>query len=276
MHRLALGRRVIRRQLVAATNQNASLSQLTEGLIPYNQTGELILSEHEERFVDCIVTLQEEEDRLDTSLAIYLHKLSDTTPREQRKGRKSQKRKGITDNQHNLHKLREKLRHELPELFWPLYNDHDFSIYDESVVLKIFKKEWEKPMTISGLRSYRLACGTSKQKILIEMNSPKMEVMDSSIDMKMGEVQIKWRIVGDSKLNYTLGRILPINSRPNETRMISTFRVNNTGRVIQHIISDMEIIKGHQWNRATSMALIMGVFGTSQGQALPPSPAPTD
>ena len=66
-------------------------------------------------------------------------------------------------------------------------------------------------MTISGLRSYRLACGTSKQKILIEMNSPKMEVMDSSIDMKMGEVQIKWRIVGDSKLNYTLGRILPIN-----------------------------------------------------------------
>ena len=58
--------------------------------------------------------------------------------------------------------------------------------------------------------------------------------------------------------------------------MISTFRVNNTGRVIQHIISDMEIIKGHQWNRATSMALIMGVFGTSQGQALPPSPAPTD
>ena len=113
--------------------------------------------------------------------------------------------------QHNLHKLREKLRHELPELFWPLYNDHDFSIYDESVVLKIFKKEWEKPMTISGLRSYRLACGTSKQKILIEMNSPKMEVMDSSIDMKVGEVQIKWRIVGDSKLNYTLGRILPIN-----------------------------------------------------------------
>ena len=76
--------------------------------------------------------------------------------------------------------------------------------------MKIYKRD-AKPLVINGLTSYKLAYQTSKRKVLIEMKSPIMEVMDSSIDMKMGQVQFKWRILGDSKLNYTLGRILPIN-----------------------------------------------------------------
>lgn len=51
--------------------------------------------------------------------------------------------------------------------------------------------------------------------------------------------------------------------------MISTFRVNGNGTVHQHIISDVEVIKGHQWNRQTSMALVFGAFGARQG--LPPA-----
>ena len=51
--------------------------------------------------------------------------------------------------------------------------------------------------------------------------------------------------------------------------MISTFRVNDSGTVNQHIISDVEVIKGHQWNRQTSMALVFGAFGARR--ALPPT-----
>ena len=51
--------------------------------------------------------------------------------------------------------------------------------------------------------------------------------------------------------------------------MVSTFRVNGSGTVYQHIISDVEVIKGHQWNRQTSMALVFGAFGARQ--TLPPA-----
>ena len=54
-------------------------------------------------------------------------------------------------------------------------------------------------------------------------------------------------------------------SRPNEIRMISTFEINESGDVIQHVISDMEITKGFQWTRASSMAFIFGAFGARNG-----------
>jgi len=249
------------RSLVTQVNSNfVSPPLLPVPVIP--ESSQLITYEQQSQLVSAIILLQEEENRLDQSLNLYLEQLSQTEPMKTRK-RKSQ-RKGISDNQHNLHKLREKLRNELPQLFWPNYIDHDFSIYDESIQLKIFKRD-TKPLVIKGLTSYKLAYQTSKQKVLIEMKSPQMEIMDSSIDMKMGQVQFKWRILGDSKLNYTLGRILPINSRPNEIRMISTFKINESGDVMQHVISDMEITKGYQWTRASSMAFIFGAFGARNG-----------
>ena len=90
--------RVIRRSHGLA-NQSALIETANQNIVPYTQSNELILSEHETRLVDCIVTLQEEEDKLNASLAFYLEALSESTPRVQRKGRKSQKRKGISDNQ---------------------------------------------------------------------------------------------------------------------------------------------------------------------------------
>ena len=105
--------------------------------------------------------------------------------------------------------MHEKLKSEIPSLFWPTYADHDFSIYDQNVQLLVYRGE-SKPIKINGFSNYRNAYHVAKRMIMLEMKSPKMEIMSSKMDMKLGEIEIKWRIIGDSKLNYTLGRILPI------------------------------------------------------------------
>jgi len=219
--------------------------------------------EFAERFTDLVDQLQQEENELNSNFKAFIDELS-TTKNKSRSTRNSRnRRRGISDNEYNLHKLHEKLKSELPNLLAPSYTNHDFSIYDENVKLEIYNDS--KLTMYNGLTQYKVIFNVAVKKVSVELNHPVFEIMNSKVDRKRGQIEIKWRVAGRTKLHSSLGRLIPIrdDSGQKDYRMISTLSVDNAGKVYSHVISDMEFNNGPQIERNDLFAGVLVGLGIS-------------
>jgi len=225
--------------------------------------------EFADRFTDLVEQLQQEENELNSNFKAFIDELS-TTQNKSRSTRNSKnKRRGISDNEYNLHKLYKKLKSELPLLLSPSYTNHDFSIYDENVKLEIYNDS--KHLMYNGLRQYKVILNVAVKKVSVELNHPVFEIMNSKVDRKRGQIEIKWRVAGRTKLHSSLGRLIRIREDAGlkDYRMISTLSVDNAGKVYSHIISDMEINSGPQVERNDLFAGVLVGLGVSGVPAQP-------
>jgi len=219
--------------------------------------------EFADRFSDLVEVLQQEENALNDNFKDFIDELSTTKTRSRSTRNSKNKRRGISDNEYNLHKLHEKLKSELPLILAPSYTDHDFSIYDENVKLEIYNDS--KHMVYVGLRKYTLMWNVAVKKVSVELNHPIFEIMNSKVDRKRGQIEIKWRVAGRTKLHSSLGRLIRIRDDAGlkDYRMVSTLSVDNAGKVYSHVISDMEFNTGPQVERNDLFAGVLVGLGVS-------------
>jgi len=62
----------------------------------------------------------------------------------------------------------------------------------------------------NGLRQYKVILNVAVKKVSVELNHPVFEVMNSKVDRKRGQIEIKWRVAGRTKLHSSLGRLIRI------------------------------------------------------------------
>ena len=62
----------------------------------------------------------------------------------------------------------------------------------------------------NGLRQYKVIFNVAVKKVSVELNHPVFEVMNSKVDRKRGQIEIKWRVAGRTKLHSSLGRLIRI------------------------------------------------------------------
>ena len=62
----------------------------------------------------------------------------------------------------------------------------------------------------NGLRQYKVILNVAVKKVSVELNQPVFEVMNSKVDRKRGQIEIKWRVAGRTKLHSSLGRLIRI------------------------------------------------------------------
>jgi len=225
--------------------------------------------EFADRFTDLVEQLQQEESELNSNFKAFIDELSTTQSNSRSTRNSKNKRRGISDNEYNLHKLHKKLQSELPLLLSPSYTSHDFSIYDENVKLEIYNDS--KHYMYNGLRQYKVILNVAVKKVSVELNHPVFEIMNSKVDRKRGQIEIKWRVAGRTKLHSSLGRLIRIREDAGlkDYRMISTLSVDNAGKVYSHIISDMEINSGPQVERNDLFAGVLVGLGVSGVPAQP-------
>lgn len=219
--------------------------------------------EFADRFTDLVEQLQQEESELNSNFKAFIDELSTTQSKSRSTRNNKNKRRGISDNEYNLHKLHKKLKSELPLLLSPSYTNHDFSIYDDNVKLEIYNDS--KHLMYNGLRQYKVILNVAVKKVSVELNHPVFEIMNSKVDRKRGQIEIKWRVAGRTKLHSSLGRLIRIREDAGlkDYRMISTLSVDNTGKVYSHVISDMEINSGPQVERNDLFAGVLVGLGVS-------------
>lgn len=229
--------------------------------------------EFADRFTDLVEQLQKEENELNSNFKAFIHELSTTKTRSRSTRNSKSRRRGISDNEYNLHKLHEKLKSELPLLLAPSYTNHDFSIYDENVKLEIYNDS--KHSMYNGLTQYKLILNMAVKKVSVELNHPEFQIMNSKVDRKRGQIEIKWRVAGRTKLHSSLGRLIKIrdDAGQKDYRMISTLSVDNTGKVYSHVISDMELNSGPQIERNDLFAGVLAGLGIA-GLPQPGVPQP--
>jgi len=225
--------------------------------------------EFADRFTDLVEQLQQEESELNSNFKAFIDELSTTQSKSRSTRNSKNKRRGISDNEYNLHKLHKKLKSELPLLLSPSYTNHDFSIYDENVKLEIYNDS--KHLMYHGLRQYKVILNVAVKKVSVELNHPVFEIMNSKVDRKRGQIEIKWRVAGRTKLHSSLGRLIRIREDAGlkDYRMISTLSVDNTGKIYSHVISDMEINSGPQVERNDLFAGVLVGLGVSGVPAQP-------
>lgn len=225
--------------------------------------------EFADRFTDLVEQLQQEESELNSNFKAFIDELSTTQSKSRSTRNSKNKRRGISDNEYNLHKLHKKLKSELPLLLSPSYTNHDFSIYDDNVKLEIYNDS--KHLMYNGLRQYKVILNVAVKKVSVELNHPVFEIMNSKVDRKRGQIEIKWRVAGRTKLHSSLGRLIRIREDAGlkDYRMISTLSVDNTGKVYSHVISDMEINSGPQVERNDLFAGVLVGLGVSGVPAQP-------
>jgi len=219
--------------------------------------------EFADRFSVLVEQLQQEQNELNSNFKAFIDELSTTNEKSRSTRSSKNKRRGISDNEYKLHKLREKLNAELPLLLAPSYTNHDFSIYDENIILHIYSKQ--RKLKYKGLRQYKLLMNVAVKKVSVEMENPVFEIMNSKVDSKQGQIEIKWRVAGRTKLHSSLGRLIRIreDAGMKDYRMISTLSVDNAGKVYRHVISDMEINTGPQVVRNDIFAGVLVGLGVS-------------
>ena len=66
----------------------------------------------------------------------------------------------------------------------------------------------ERKYNIKGIRKYKITFKTGISKIKIELNNPQFTIIKSKVDRKLGKIEIKWKIHGQTKLNATISRII--------------------------------------------------------------------
>ena len=64
----------------------------------------------------------------------------------------------------------------------------------------------------NGLRQYKVILNVAVKKVSVELNHPVFEIMNSKVDRKRGQIEIKWRVAGRTKLHSSLGRLIRIRS----------------------------------------------------------------
>ena len=62
----------------------------------------------------------------------------------------------------------------------------------------------------NGLRQYKVILNVAVKKVSVELNHPVFEIMNSKVDRKRGQIEIKWRVAGRTKLHSSLGRLIRI------------------------------------------------------------------
>ena len=62
----------------------------------------------------------------------------------------------------------------------------------------------------NGLTQYKVIFNVAVKKVSVELNHPVFEIMNSKVDRKRGQIEIKWRVAGRTKLHSSLGRLIPI------------------------------------------------------------------
>lgn len=220
------------------------------------------------RFSDLVDQLQLEEMILNHNFKNFIDEFSTTSrkTRSSRNSKSSKKRRGISNNEYNLHKLHEKLKTELPLILAPSYSNHDFSIYDKNVKLEIYNEH--KNYIYQGIGKYKVMWTMAVKKVSVELSNPTFEIMNSRIDLKRGQIEIKWRVAARTKLHSSVSRLIRISpdAGMKDYRMISTLSVDDVGKVFSHVISDMEINTGPQVARNDLFAGVLVGLGVSAPQ----------
>ena len=67
-----------------------------------------------------------------------------------------------------------------------------------------------KHLMYNGLRQYKVILNVAVKKVSVELNHPVFEIMNSKVDRKRGQIEIKWRVAGRTKLHSSLGRLIRI------------------------------------------------------------------
>ena len=62
----------------------------------------------------------------------------------------------------------------------------------------------------NGLTQYKVIFNVAVKKVSVELNHPEFEIMNSKVDRKRGQIEIKWRVAGRTKLHSSLGRLIKI------------------------------------------------------------------
>lgn len=282
-NRLFSRSRTIQNSTKSSLSQESDLdSSFLSTLTPVNQSeievfkpcaNELMTLEQKfefaDRFTNLVEQLQQEESEVNSNFKAFIDELSMTKNKSRSTRNSKNKRRGISDNEYNLHKLKKKLISELPLLLAPSYTNHDFSIYDENVKLEIYNDS--RHLMYNGLRQYKVIFNVAVKKVSVELNHPVFEIMASKVDRKRGQIEIKWRVAGRTKLHSSLGRLIRIREDAGlkDYRMISTLSVDNAGKVYSHVISDMEINSGPQVERNDLFAGVLVGLGVSGVPAQP-------
>lgn len=190
------------------------------------------------------------------------------------------KRRGLSDNEYYLIKLKEKICDELPRSLYPDYAPHDYSIYDDNVqfiVNNSMKPQWMIPNNTTGVNKMKRMIKTATVYVNAELRDPQLDIISAKISKRKGEVTVKWRVSGTTRSNLILGRMngelkvytfisnLQVDRRQAGTEKSSEVRANEIGlthRVVRHEITDIEIDQGKlvQHSRL-GFPLVLGALG---------------
>jgi len=245
-------------------NQLDTINVLDSSVIPYETKLEVA-----EIFGAHFDLLEKQEIELNQNFKSFVQEFSSSEQLYDRARRRG-KRRGISDGEHHLHKMHEKLKKELPLLLFPFFEDHDLDIYDDTIALEVYEKGHQK-YNIRGIRKYKAMYSTAITKIKIELNNPTFTILRSRVDRKLGQIEIKWRITGQTKLNATISKIINTGTGEKEYQMISTLTLNEKGKIFSHVISDMEINSGPKIGRSVAMGAFAARLGLGDHEGFSPS-----
>lgn len=244
------GRRILRRgQHFSAECTSVFPHQVDQELVPFNpsliHSTSIIPYESDEREIS-----EYFDNRFDEILSAF----STTEPLNVRK-----RKRGISDNEYYLIKLNEKLKAEMPQLLYPDYRSHDYSIYDPDVQLII---NLNKKITWQGLGKTRGAFDISRKFVNVELRKPRLNIIYSKVNRKKGVLKIKWSVTGIPRTNtfyYAQPRLKAYT-------FISILQLGTDNKVITHEVTNMEIDQGAVLSAKNHLGIVaLGTLGLAGG-----------
>jgi hypothetical protein len=173
-----------------------------------------------------------------------------TTTRDE--ARRSRKRRGISDQEHKLHKLHQKLREEIPLLLYPSYVHHDYEIYTKDCKL-VIEYGLDSRREFKGVKSLRGGIEIAKTFVSAELSNPSVTLMSSDIKPRLGLLEFKWTVHGEERLKFLSA------GQPKVYTFISHLNVNDDCLVYRHTVTNIEIDKSAAISSRALLAIPFGV-----------------
>jgi len=192
----------------------------------------------------------------------------------------AKRRRGLSDNEYYLIKLKEKICDELPRSLFPDYASHDYSIYDDDVqfiVSNSMKPQWMIPNNTTGVNKMKGVIKTATVYVKAELHDPQLDIIYAKINKRKGEVTVKWRVSGNTRSNLLLGRtsselkaytfisnllVEQKKARSTKSSEIRAKEIELTHRVVRHEITDIEIDQGKVLQQSRlGFPLVFGALG---------------